>query len=305
MVKETAEILKNKELRIEVLNKNTNKDRIVITTIHKPKMQEQISQEDTIQKDGVLQDATDVDKLISEKLNKLGIPKHKAGYQYLYDAILMGYENIETIYNVDRLIYPVIAGQYFLTESAIKLSIRNVINIAWNSGDIKEEQKTFGNIIDPKRGKPTNNQFIATIVVELQLSKRHLGNNIGWKKGNSEDVAERKILDQRIAELMLILGVPANLKGYLYMHEAIYNRYNEIESDVKNVTQWRYPKIAKKYKTTAQKVEKSLLTAVKVSWEKGSIEKQKEIFGYSREEKRYPSNSEYVYSIAAYLHKTK
>ena len=101
-----------------------------------------------------------------------------------------------------------------------------------------------------------------------------------------------------ITKIMLELGVPAHLRGYHYLREAIYRSVLNMEL-VGSVTKLLYPEIAKSFKTTDQKVERALRNAIEVSWQRGNQKMFDEIFGYSKEMgKKRPTNSEYIACVA-------
>ena len=68
-----------------------------------------------------------------------------------------------------------------------------------------------------------------------------------------------------------------------------------------SVTKLLYPTVAKDYQTTDVKVERAIRNAVEVAWSRGSVEIQKSIFGYDSEEKKRPTNTEFIASIADYI----
>ena len=105
-------------------------------------------------------------------------------------------------------------------------------------------------------------------------------------------------LERYITEVMLDMGVPAHLKGYHYLREAILLSGRDMEL-VGSVTKLLYPAIAKRFKTTDQKVERAIRNAIEVSWTRGNAESFEEVFGYSVLQGRSrPTNSEYISRIA-------
>lgn len=97
---------------------------------------------------------------------------------------------------------------------------------------------------------------------------------------------------------MLEIGVPAHLKGYHYLRDAIILSGKDMEV-VSSVTKLLYPTIAKHFKTTDQKVERAIRNAIEVSWSRGNVETFEKIFGYSVASGRTrPTNSEYIARIA-------
>lgn len=105
-------------------------------------------------------------------------------------------------------------------------------------------------------------------------------------------------LERYITDIMLDVGVPAHLKGYHYLRDAILLSGRDMEV-VSSVTKLLYPTVAKRFKTTNQKVESAIRNAIEVSWERGNTETFEKMFGYSAQEGRTrPTNSEYIARIA-------
>ncbi len=105
-------------------------------------------------------------------------------------------------------------------------------------------------------------------------------------------------LELYITDIMLDIGVPAHLKGYHYLRDAILLSGRDMEV-VSSVTKLLYPTIAKRFKTTDQKVERAIRNAIEVSWVRGNVETFEQLFGYSIQQgKHRPTNSEYIARIA-------
>ena len=90
-------------------------------------------------------------------------------------------------------------------------------------------------------------------------------------------------LECYITEIMLDIGVPAHLKGYHYLRDAILLSGRDMEV-VSSVTKLLYPTIAKHFKTTDQKVERAIRNAIEVSWTRGNVETFEKLFGYSAQQ---------------------
>ncbi len=112
------------------------------------------------------------------------------------------------------------------------------------------------------------------------------------------EATRRVEMERYVTKIMLDLGVPAHLKGYHFVREAILLSEEDMEV-VSSVTKLLYPEIARVYKTTAQKVERAIRNAIEVSWTRGNTETMEELFGYSAVSgKGRPTNSEYIARIA-------
>lgn len=105
-------------------------------------------------------------------------------------------------------------------------------------------------------------------------------------------------LERYVTRIMLDMGIPAHLKGYHYLREAIILSGKDMEA-VSSVTKLLYPTAAKRFKTTDQKVERAIRNAIEVSWTRGNVDTFEELFGYSvGTGKGRPTNSEYIARIA-------
>lgn len=101
-------------------------------------------------------------------------------------------------------------------------------------------------------------------------------------------------LEKYVTNLMLEIGMPANLKGYHYLREAVMISGKDKDVSI-SVTKILYPEVAKKYNTTSQKVERSIRNAIEVTWRKGNRENIERLFGYSKKcGRNRPTNSEYI-----------
>lgn len=115
--------------------------------------------------------------------------------------------------------------------------------------------------------------------------------NLESKTDESEE--EEKII-KKVTEIIHQIGVPAHIKGYQYLREAIIIGLEDVEI-LQSITKMLYPTIAKKYKTTSSRVERAIRHAIEVAWSRGSLQKFEEIFGYTiNANKGKPTNSEFI-----------
>ncbi|GAF63818.1 stage 0 sporulation protein A [Bacillus sp. TS-2] len=105
-------------------------------------------------------------------------------------------------------------------------------------------------------------------------------------------------LDASITSIIHEIGVPAHIKGYMYLREAITMVYNDIEL-LGSITKVLYPDIAKKFNTTASRVERAIRHAIEVAWSRGNIDSISSLFGYTvSHTKAKPTNSEFIAMVA-------
>jgi two-component system response regulator (stage 0 sporulation protein A) len=105
-------------------------------------------------------------------------------------------------------------------------------------------------------------------------------------------------LEADVTNIIHEIGVPAHIKGYQYLRDAIMMSVKD--SDVLNsITKILYPSIATKYKTTSSRVERSIRNAIEVAWSRGKMDTINDLFGYTVSHgKGKPTNSEFVALIS-------
>lgn len=105
-------------------------------------------------------------------------------------------------------------------------------------------------------------------------------------------------LEALVTNVIHEVGVPAHIKGYQYLREAIIMVVNDIDV-INQITKTLYPKIANKYKTTPSRVERAIRHAIEVAWGRGDQKTVENIFGYTiSASKGKPTNSEFIAMIA-------
>lgn len=109
---------------------------------------------------------------------------------------------------------------------------------------------------------------------------------------------EARVIDERLSQIFISIGMPPNIKGYAYLREAVKSSVKTPEL-INSVTKRLYPSVAIKFGTSASKVERAIRHAIEVAWNKGRVEVLNSLFGvraYGESEK--PTNSEFIALIA-------
>lgn len=136
---------------------------------------------------------------------------------------------------------------------------------------------------------------IDLLLNEISDEKKN-GNVINLKAGPI--VSSDKTLDTEITEILHEIGVPAHIKGYLYLREAIVMVYYNLDI-LGAITKVLYPTIAKKYNTTSSRVERAIRHSIEVAWNRGNVDAISQIFAYTISyTKSKPTNSEFIAMIA-------
>ena len=122
----------------------------------------------------------------------------------------------------------------------------------------------------------------------------------GWSKsqGDVSKLQETTDLQMTVSEIMHQIGVPAHIKGYQYLREAIVLSINDREM-MSSVTKVLYPTVAKMYSTTSSRVERAIRHAIEVAWDRGDVDVLSSYFGYTIQNTRgKPTNSEFIAMIS-------
>ncbi len=116
------------------------------------------------------------------------------------------------------------------------------------------------------------------------------------QKNTQEQTAQNRVhdLEKDVTDIIHEVGVPAHIKGYQYLREAIMLSVED-EEMLGAVTKILYPAIAKKYHTTSSRVERAIRHAIEVAWNRGNLDTLDSMFGYTiHVGKGKPTNSEFI-----------
>lgn len=121
----------------------------------------------------------------------------------------------------------------------------------------------------------------------------------GSAKQPGVDMSRREEnLEAVVTDVIHEIGVPAHIKGYQYLREAIILTINDMDI-INSVTKVLYPSVAKRFATTPSRVERAIRHAIEVAWDRGDIETLQKFFGYTVSNvKGKPTNSEFIAMIA-------
>lgn len=147
--------------------------------------------------------------------------------------------------------------------------------------------------------KPFDAETILTRIKQLkQVSTSHLVVQKRSPLVESKTVSLEHNLESDVTNIIHEIGVPAHIKGYQYLRDAIMMSVNDGEM-LNSITKLLYPSIAKQHKTTPSRVERAIRHAIEVAWSRGKMDTIDELFGYTVSNgKGKPTNSEFVALIA-------
>ena len=139
--------------------------------------------------------------------------------------------------------------------------------------------------------KPFNVQTLKERIEDIIQPKASQSNTFFNSKNNNQ-------IEEKISNIFITVGIPAHIKGYQFLREAIKLAIANPEI-INSITKKLYPTIAEKYDTSASKVERAIRHAIEVAWNRGKIENINNLFGikvYSSNEK--PTNGEFIALVA-------
>ncbi|MGF7048607.1 two-component system response regulator (stage 0 sporulation protein A) [Paenibacillus sp. DS2015] len=139
---------------------------------------------------------------------------------------------------------------------------------------------------------------IRQLVGQQNVTSPNMSSMSNNQRSNVVPLGKGKNLDANITSIIHEIGVPAHIKGYQYLREAITIVYNNIEI-LGAITKTLYPAIAEKFKTTPSRVERAIRHAIEVAWTRGNIDSISHLFGYTINiSKSKPTNSEFIAMVA-------
>lgn len=106
---------------------------------------------------------------VTEIIKNFGIPAHIKGYQYVRYGIILAMCDNEYLSSVTKLLYPAIAKKFNTTSSRVERAIRHAIEVTFEQGNLDFLNQYFGYTVKPKKGRPTNSEFIALVSDNLRL----------------------------------------------------------------------------------------------------------------------------------------
>lgn len=241
--------------------------------------------------------------LIAEERNEFGISCVKALEKNGCNVTISAKDGNYVIANVEKYKPDVLIMEAFMpgldalgvlkklnSDSSVNKPVICVISGVSNSDF---EQQILSEGADYYFIKPVDANVIAerVLLISSMNGKNMLINTSG---NNKSDVH----LEVTVSEIMHKIGVPAHIKGYQYLREAIILSINDTEM-MNSVTKLLYPTVAKKFDTTASRVERAIRHAIEVAWDRGDVDVLSSYFGYTIQNTRgKPTNSEFIAMIS-------
>ena len=175
----------------------------------------------------------------------------------------------------------------------VKVKQKPYVVVLSNADNGVFEQKVLSAGADYYFIKPVDVSVLSERIAQLTgWDDKSVNNIVKLRSGSQPD------LELIVSDIMHELGVPAHIKGYQYLRDAIILSVNQPEM-MNSVTKVLYPTVAKNFETTSSRVERAIRHAIEVAWDRGDIDVLSSYFGYTIQNSRgKPTNSEFIAMIS-------
>jgi len=191
-------------------------------------------------------------------------------------SVMERVRNDKNIKNVPTFIVVSAVGQQGITEDAFNLGANYYIMKPFDNDVLINRLRCIKNI--------SQNHFPNT----------HMNSNAELSTCQVSD----RSLESNVTNIIHEIGIPAHIKGYQYLREAILLSIKDNDI-INSITKVLYPTIAKKFQTTSSRVERAIRHAIEVAWNRGNTETLNDLFGYTVSNgKGKPTNSEFIALIS-------
>mgnify|MGYP002579087260 CR=1 FL=1 len=202
--------------------------------------------------------------------------------------------------HVDLLVADVMMPRmdgYELTESLRAAGYTLPILMVTAKEAVEDRRRGFRCGTDDYMVKPVDQQMLCKRITEIMSPVQARPKAVA-ATNNPLSSSSTRSLDERISAIFLTIGIPAHIKGYQYLREAVKMVVEE-QTLINRITKELYPGIGRHFDTTASKVERAIRHAIEVAWDRGDLETLQKYFGYTvSNAKGKPTNSEFIAMIA-------
>lgn len=239
--------------------------------------------------------------MLAEEGNEFGLSCAGALRSYGYDVTLVPKDGTEVINRIAKNTPDVLLMDTFMQRVDALGVMKEMKNINFDKKPLimlmssvdnqNLEQEALSMGADYYFLKPFNVDVMAERITQLT----------GW--GNSTKMkieTDNRLPDLQVvvSDIMHQIGVPAHIKGYQYLREAIILSVEDPDI-MSSVTKVLYPTVAKNFKTTSSRVERAIRHAIEVAWDRGDLDVLSSYFGYTIQNSRgKPTNSEFIAMIS-------
>lgn len=224
------------------------------------------------------------------------------------EIVFVAHDGIETLDCVKKylpeilvldMVMPHLDGLGVLeTLTSEELPVRPKIVILSAVGQERITQKAIDFGAEYYVVKPFSLEILLKRIRQLAGTEKQFCRSTPGSSAQNGAYTQNSDLEVDITNMIHEIGVPAHIKGYQYLRDAITMVVDDMDM-LSAVTKELYPEIAKRNKTTPSRVERAIRHAIEVAWNRGKLETLNNLFGYTvAEDKGKPTNSEFIAIVA-------
>ena len=240
--------------------------------------------------------------IIAENLTDFSMECEKLLSSYGMEVILTKKDGSELLAAIKIEKPDIVLADVFMPRTDIMGVLEAVNKMSEEEKPIMFAMCNFDNPLLESKAleKGVSYYFIKPFSVEM-LAKRIVqftGYNSPQLPNSLKSPTNHNELEIMVTDIIHQIGVPAHIKGYHYLREAIMLSVNNPDM-INSVTKQLYPTVAKKFQTTSSRVERAIRHGIEVAWDRGNVDVLNSYFGYTIHIGRgKPTNSEFIAMIA-------
>ncbi len=241
--------------------------------------------------------------VVAEETTELGVACAKALKSYGMDVIMCPKDGFALLERVKTEKPDVILADVFMPRLDILGVLDGLKKIDSDERPMVMAMSSFDNQRLEKETLDAGASYYFLKPFDINTMAERVMRLSGWKNEISPIVVKDNVVTDPELELMVTeiihqIGVPAHIKGYHYLREAIILSVKNSEI-INSVTKLLYPTVAKNHGTTSSRVERAIRHAIEVAWDRGDIDVLNSYFGYTVQNDRgKPTNSEFIAMIS-------
>ncbi len=241
--------------------------------------------------------------VIADDSTELGQSCEKALKSYGMDVTLCPKDGQALLAEVKTQIPDVILADVFMPNLDILGVLAEIQNLDVKDRPMVMVMSSFDNQRLEKETLNAGASYYFLKPFDINMMAERIIQLSGWKNEIAPVVVKDNVVTDPELELMVTeiihqIGVPAHIKGYHYLRDAIILSVKNSEI-INSVTKLLYPTVAKNYGTTSSRVERAIRHAIEVAWDRGDIDVLNSYFGYTIQNDRgKPTNSEFIAMIS-------
>lgn len=242
--------------------------------------------------------------LIADDSSDFGQNCAKVLKNYGMEVVLCEKDGQKLITAVNKERADIVIADVFMPNIDILGVLKNIREIDKNERPMVMVMSNFDNQRLERETLEAGASYYFLKPIDLNTMAERIIKLSGWKNDNAPLVLNKSTvatdiqLELLITEIIHQVGVPAHIKGYHYLRDAILMSVKDTGM-INSVTKVLYPTVAKKHQTTSSRVERAIRHAIEVAWDRGDLDTLDSYFGYTVQNTRgKPTNSEFIAMIS-------